>query len=176
MDNSRLRKGPLWTGTHAASKGTLKLLKCKDRRVLLILKEDGQQIVQVPVHAFGSDDMAALSAATEFSVQLAEDYACDKIAKEMMIEERNKRLQELGLEVPAPGGRGKNAEAANTPRDNDGVRPMKIAKHAMQIVPKQAQATEAQPLDLLQMPPPLSIFEQRLERDAARTADMFCMT
>ena len=89
-----------WAGEHIISKNQISVRERTDRTKLMSMYEQKLQILQVNVSTFHIKDEAdnlAIEKAGKFMASLAEDYALDKIQKENLKAERDKRLMKLGL-------------------------------------------------------------------------------
>jgi hypothetical protein len=116
----------LWTGTRIGVNHSLTLEQRPDRNLLLSLKEQSRQVLQVRVNLFGplpdpqpavlSLDVPALKAARDFMVPICEAYAAGTIKETTdLAGERDKQLEALGLSVgrkPSARKRPAAAEAA----------------------------------------------------------------
>ena len=93
----------VWAGSHSISKNNIYVRERTDRQLLMSMYEQKLQILQVNVATFRIEGEAdnSLDNAGKFMADLAQDYAADKVRKEELKAERDKRLMELGLGKPA---------------------------------------------------------------------------
>ena len=92
------RKGALWESTHNTTKAALKISYRSDRKPILILQEDGKQVLQVLLDNFkGHDDTpndpdSMQARALGFLSGIAQEYADGKLSKDMLKNERDARM------------------------------------------------------------------------------------
>lgn len=76
LGKQRQDPSEMWVGERASNHNKLTVARKQDRSMLIILKEQGKQILQVNVKAWGpEDDEASIKKAGEFMITIAKVYA-----------------------------------------------------------------------------------------------------
>eukprot|EP00969_Alexandrium_andersonii_P355196 15443843-Alexandrium_andersonii.AAC.2 len=138
-------KGALWTMSHPKTGTCLRIMKRADRKALLSLQEDGQQICQVSLEPISDNIQEAQEKALPIFVGLAESYAQGHIPKDNLREEKDKLLKQhfpdivtdtrrapargtAKAKVPKISGEGGSEQLKSGKGPNKSDKPLKVNK------------------------------------------------
>ncbi len=101
-----------WTGQHKISHHKLTVTSKADRSLLVVMTEQGAQILQLKVFWFGDEgDAKSVATAFEFMTSIAKRYENDVIKKDDLYAERDNELASRGIHK---GKRPSNAKSKAT--------------------------------------------------------------
>lgn len=112
-ENLARSRGALWHTVHKDGQH-VDICRKKDRALILALRYDHKQVLQVRVDTFqvgSASEAEAEKKCLEFLVRIGKDFAEGVFGRDELESQRNQRLSDMNLVVPSKGGASKRALA-----------------------------------------------------------------